>query len=151
MDTMIVVWAVLIVIFLVVEGATPGLVSIWFAVGALASLLSAFLKAPLWLQIILFIVVSCTALYFTRPLAKKFVNKKITPTNADMVIGATALVTQRIDNIAGTGAVSVGGKIWTARSATGEAVEEGALTVVKSIEGVKLIVKMQTEKQLAKM
>ena len=151
MDTMIVVWAVLIVIFLVVEGATPGLVSIWFALGALASLLSAFLNAPLWLQIIIFVTVSCAALYFTRPLAKKFVNRKITPTNADMVIGATAVVTQRIDNITGTGAVTVGGKIWTARSATDEPIEAGTLTVVKSIEGVKLIVKMQSEKQLAKM
>ena len=150
MDTMIIVWAVLIVVFLVVEGATAALASIWFALGALASLISAFLSAPLWLQIIIFIAVSIAALVVTRPLARKFVDRKIQPTNADMAIGATAVVTKRIDNIAGTGTVSVGGKLWTARSATGDPIEEGTLTVVRSIEGVKLIVMMQ-EKQLAKM
>ncbi len=55
MDTMIVVWAVLIVVFFVVEGATAGLASIWFAAGALVALAAAFLDAPIWLQIAIFI------------------------------------------------------------------------------------------------
>ena len=140
MDTMTIIWTVLIVVFLVIEGVTAGLASIWFAAGALVALVASFLNAPVILQIILFIVVSIITLVLTRPLAKKFVNKKIQPTNADRVIGATATVTERIDNIAGIGTVSVGGRIWTARSATGEIIEEGTITEIKSIEGVKLIV-----------
>ena len=143
-DTMTTVWVVLIVVFLVVEGATAGLTSIWFAAGALAALAAVFLDASVWLQIAVFLVVSVIALIATRPLAKKYVNKKAEPTNADKVIGGNAAVTERIDNFAGTGAVTVSGRLWTARSATDEPIEAGTLTVVRRIEGVKLIVEPAT-------
>ncbi len=140
MDTMIVVWAVLIVVFFVVEGATAGLASIWFAAGAIFALAAAFLDAPIWLQVVIFIVVSVACLFFTRPLARKYVNRKIQPTNADKVIGSTVTVTERIDNIERTGEVSVGTRIWIARSESGSPIETGALVIVKAIEGAKLIV-----------
>lgn len=144
MSTMTIVWLALIVVFLIVEGATAGLASIWFAFGALIALAGELLHAPLWLQIALFIVASVAALLVTRPLARKYVNPKIQPTNADMVIGVEARVTERIDNIEGTGAVAVGGKIWTARSAAGELIEKDSLITVRKIEGVKLIVDPQS-------
>lgn len=134
-----VVWVVLMVVFLAVEAITPGLTSIWFGLGAFVALISAFVGAPIWLQAVLFFVVSIVALVFTRPLARKFVNKRVQATNADKVIGSQATVTERVDNIAGTGAASVGGRIWTARSAGGGVIEAGELTTVKSIEGVKLL------------
>lgn len=134
-----VVWVVLMVVFLAVEAITPGLTSIWFGLGAFVALISAFVGAPIWLQAVLFFVVSIVALVFTRPLARKFVNKRVQATNADKVIGSQATVTERVDNIAGTGAASVGGRIWTARSACGGVIEAGELTTVKSIEGVKLL------------
>ena len=140
MDTMIVVWAVLIVVFFVVEGATAGLASIWFAAGALFALAAAFLDAPIWLQVVIFIIVSLACLFFTRPLARKYVNRRIQPTNADKVIGTTVTVTERIDNIDRTGEVSVGERIWIARSESGAPIEPGTLVVVKAIEGAKLIV-----------
>lgn len=143
MSTMTMVWIALMVVFLIVEGATAGLASIWFALGALVALAGERLHAPLWLQITLFIVASVAALLVTRPLARKYVNAKIQPTNADMVIGVEARVTERIDNIEGTGAVSAGGKIWTARSATGDSIEKDSLIIVRKIEGVKLIVEPQ--------
>lgn len=149
MDTMIIVWAVLVVVFLVAEGATPGLVSIWFAAGALVALGSAFLSFPIWSQAIIFVVVSVASLLLTRPLAHKYVNRKTQPTNADKVIGATATVSERIDNIEATGAVLVGGRTWTARSSTGDIIEKGSLTKIKSIEGVKLIVEPLRETDMA--
>lgn len=138
--TITTLWLIVMVLFLVVEAATVGLVCIWFAVGALAALIAALLGAEIWLQIVLFLVVSAVALYFTRPLAKKYVNAKVEPTNADMVIGKECRVTEAIDNIAGTGAVYVDGKTWTARSESDEVIPEGALVTAKRIEGVKLIV-----------
>jgi len=149
MDTMTVVWAVLIVIFLVVEGATAGLTSIWFAAGALAALAVAFLDAPVWLQIMLFVVVSIATLLLTRPFAKQFVSKKIQPANADKIIGTIATVTERIDNILGAGTVSVGGRIWMARSETGDIVKEGTLALVTAIQGAKVIVAPLTSAQTA--
>ena len=138
---MTVLWLIAMIVFLVVEGLAPGLVSIWFALGSLASLISAMLGAPIWLQLVWFFVVSAATLLITRPLAKKYVNARVTPTNADMAIGQDCIVTEAIDNVAGTGAVSVGGKIWTARmdEKDGRA-EKGAVLRVLRIEGVKLIV-----------
>ena len=136
------VWVVLMIVFLVVEGAAPGLVSIWFALGALAALISALLGAQLWLQCVWFIVVSLLALIATRPLAKKYVNSKTQATNADMLIGQECIVTETIDKLRGSGAVSIGGKVWTARADGEETViGEGTVAVVERIEGVKLIVR----------
>ena len=139
-------WLVAMIVLLIVEGLAPGLVSIWFAIGALAALISSLLHAPLWLQLLWFVVVSLAALLLTRPLAKKYVNARTVPTNADMAIGQDCVVTETIDNIAGTGAVSVGGKIWTARMAAVDGhAEKGAVLRAVRIEGVKLIVEEKPE------
>lgn len=135
------IWLGAIVLFLVVEALVPGLVSIWFAFGALAALISALLSAPLWLQFVWFIAVSVAALALTRPLARKYVNARVQPTNADMLIGQECLVTETIDNLHATGAVSVGGKVWTARSeGDSMTIPRGSMARVLRIEGVKLIV-----------
>ncbi|MBQ3481077.1 MAG: NfeD family protein [Oscillospiraceae bacterium] len=135
-------WVVLMIGFLVVEGIAPGLVSIWFALGALAALISALLGAQVWLQAVWFIVISVLALVLTRPLAKKYVNSRTQATNADMLIGQECIVTETIDKLHGTGAVSVGGKVWTARADDPERIiEKDSVAVVERIEGVKLIVR----------
>lgn len=139
-DNMSIVWVVIMVVFLVVEAATAGLTCIWFAIGALAALIAALFGAPIWLQLVWFFVVSVVTLYFTRPLVLKYVNSRSQPTNADMVIGKEALVTEAIDNVESAGAVAVGGKVWTARSENGEPIEVGSIVAVLRIEGVKLIV-----------
>ena len=139
-DNLSIVWVVIMVVFLVVEAATAGLTCIWFAIGALAALIAALFGAPIWLQLVWFFVVSVVTLYFTRPLVLKYVNSRSQPTNADMVIGKEALVTEAIDNVESAGAVAVGGKVWTARSENGEPIEVGSIVTVLRIEGVKLIV-----------
>ena len=139
---MTVVWLIAMIVLLVIEGVVPGLISIWFALGALAALVSALLHAPLWLQIVWFLAVSIVALALTRPLAKKYINSKTQPTNADMLIGKECVVRESIDNVLGAGAVSVDGKVWTARTENDDIkVPEGSRAVVVRIEGVKLIVK----------
>lgn len=139
---MTVVWLIAMIVLLVVEGVVPGLISIWFALGALAALVSALLHAPLWLQIVWFLAVSIVALALTRPLAKKYINSKTQPTNADMLIGKECVVRESIDNVLGAGAVSVDGKVWTARTESDDMkAPEGSRAAVVRIEGVKLIVK----------
>ena len=135
------VWAALIVVFLILEGMTAGLVTIWFAVGALAAMLASIFGAPLWLQLVWFFVISIAALCITRPLARKYINGKIQATNADMYVGKECLVLETIDNVAGTGSVKVAGKVWTARSAGDSVTPEGTRDEAARIEGVKLIVK----------
>ena len=138
-------WVIALVVFLVIEAITVGLTSIWFAAGALAAWICTLLGAPVWLQVAVFIVVTAVALYFTRPLVKKYINGKVVPTNADANIGKECRVTETIDNIAGTGAVYVDGKTWTARSDNDEVIPEGELVTALRIEGVKLIVSKSTE------
>ena len=133
-------WVIAMVVFLVVEAVTVGLASIWFAVGALIAMFTAMVGAPIWLQILVFLAVSALTLYFTRPLVKKYVNGKVQPTNADMLIGKECRVTETIDNIAGTGAVYVDGKTWSARCENDEVIPEGMLVKAIRIDGVKLIV-----------
>lgn len=133
-------WIIAMVVFLVIEAVTVGIVSVWFAIGALFAMVTAMLGANLWVQITVFLVVSAIALYFTRPLVKKFVNSKVEPTNADMLIGKECRVVETIDNLSGTGAVYVDGKTWTARTVDEEIIPKGQLVKAERIEGVKLIV-----------
>ena len=144
---MTIFWASAAVLFIIIEAATVGIASIWFALGSLCALVAALLGAPLWLQIAWFVVISIATLIFTRPLVKKFVHAKRQPTNADRVIGMVCAVTETIDNISGTGCVSADGKLWSARSVDGIIIEEGTLVEVKDIQGVKLMV-IPTQQEL---
>lgn len=137
----IIFWVVALVVFLIVEAVTAGLVSIWFVFGSLVALICAALGAAVWLQIFWFVIVSVATLVLTRPLVKRYVDSRSVATNADRSIGRAAVVTERIDNLAATGAVKLDGVVWTARS-TDDAVtiETGERVTVRAIEGVKLIV-----------
>ena len=133
------VWIAAIVVFLIVEGVTVGLTSIWFACGSLAALITELLRLSLWVQLAVFLIVSAAALWFTRPLVKRH-NAKRAATNADRVLGQTGLVISCIDNLEETGLVHADGKDWSARSVSGQAIEAGTKVTVIRIEGVKLIV-----------
>ena len=137
---MSIVWLALMVLLLILEAATAGLTSIWFALGALAALIASLFGGALWLQLVWFFAVSLLTLWLTRPLALKYLNSRRVATNADRVIGAEAVVTEDIDTVAGSGAVHVDGHEWTARSGSGANIAKGAVVRVERIEGVKLIV-----------
>lgn len=134
----IVLWAILAAVFLVLEAGTVALVSIWFAVGALAALVAAVLGAAMWLQVTVFLAVSVLLLAL---LWKKVRAKAIgTKTNVDSVIGAEGYVTEPIDNVSYTGRVKLGGITWAARSTSGAPIDAGTLVRVDRVEGVKVFV-----------
>ena len=134
------IWFGLLILFGILEAVTVSVVSIWFMAGSLAAILAALCGASLPVQIVLFLAVSVGLLACLRPLVRKYASPKITATNADRVIGKTAVVTESIDNIAAQGAVKVGGVVWTARSSGGKPIAAGAQVQVDRIEGVKLYV-----------
>lgn len=139
-QNMSIVWLVLMVLLFIIEAATAGLTVIWFALGALAALIATLFGAQIWLQVLWFLVVSIATLWFTRPLALKYLNGRSVATNADRVVGMEGVVCEDIDNLAGTGAVKLDGKEWTARSDSGANIPSGSVVKVRRIEGVKLIV-----------
>ena len=138
--TMTSFWVIAAVVFLIIEGATVGVVSVWFALGSLCAMVCSMLGANIVVQIAVFLIVSAVTLYFTRPIIKKYINSRVVPTNADMLIGKECRVVETIDNLAGTGAVYVDGKTWTARSIGDLVISEGELVTAVRIDGVKLIV-----------
>ena len=113
-------WLALLILLVLIELATMGLTTIWFAAGALVATIAAACGAPVLVQVILFLVVSVLMLVFTRPVA---------------------IVTGRIDNLHSCGQVTLKGMEWSARSQETEGtIEEGTVVIVKKIDGVKLIV-----------
>lgn len=134
------VWLGLVILFLIAEGATVSLVSLWFAAGAVVAMFAALLGAGAWLQTGLFLVVSGALLLMLRPVVRRYLVPKITPTNVDSLVGSTGLVTEAIDNVTASGQVKLGAMEWTARSTTGENIPQGTLIRVDRIEGVKVYV-----------
>ena len=132
-------WLIALVVFLMVEASTVTMVSLWFAVGALAALIVSLFAGLGW-QIAVFLVVSAICLTALRPLARKYFKPRITRTNVDAVIGSQGYVTTPIDNMAATGKVKLGAMEWTARSTSGEPIPAGTLVKVDRIEGVKAFV-----------
>ena len=140
-------WLALMIVFLVVEASTVSVVSLWFAAGALAALLTDVLGGPIWLQILLFVVVSGILLWQLRPITKKYFTPKLTRTNVDAVAGTTGTVLEDIDNTAATGRVKLGAMEWSARSTDGTPISAGTLIRVDKVEGVKVFVTVIKETQ----
>lgn len=122
-----------------------GLTSVWFAMGSLMALVCALLGGNLWIQLTLFVVTSALTMLAFRPLARRFINERVEPTNVDRIIGTEALVTEEIHNLQGRGAVSIGGLTWSARSEEDDRIPVGTLVRVKRIEGVKVYVEKVKE------
>ncbi len=133
------IWLGILAAFLIAEALTMYLTTIWFALGALIAGIVSFF-APLPVQIFVFVAVSAIALGFLRPLTRRYITPHKKHTNADRVLDQIGLVTEDIDNAFAAGAVSVGGKLWTARSYSGEPIPKGSEVRTLMIEGVKLIV-----------
>lgn len=148
MNELMMFWLVVLILSIGIEVWSLGLTSIWFAGGALAAIAAAFFGGPLWLQVILFFLVSLALLIFTRPIAVKYFNRERVKTNVESMVGRQAIVIGRIDNLQGIGQVTVGGQEWSARSfEDGKRLEAGTVVVVVAVSGVKLIVKEDPQMQ----
>lgn len=135
------IWLIVFVACIVIEIITMGLTTIWFAGGALIAAVGAAFGAPIWLQIVLFVLVSLVLLYFTRPIAVKYFNKDRVKTNAESLVGKQAIVISEIDNLQGIGQVTVSGQEWTARTVDeGVTLPVGSVVIIRGINGVKLMV-----------
>lgn len=149
MDTVILIisWLLLAAIFIVIEIITLGLTTIWFAGGSFVAAIAAVAGASLPVQVILFVVVSVGLLALTRPLAVKHLDSKTEKTNAEGLVGQTAVVLQEINNLQESGQAKVNGMEWTARAKNTEDIfPKGAVVKIVEIQGVKLIVEQFEEK-----
>ena len=137
---MVIVWTIVLIAALIVEGATFALVAIWFAAGALGALIAAGLGAPFIVQLIIFVSLAAVMLIFTRPFLKKLLPNKFIPTNSELEVGRTAVVIEAVDNATGKGRVKLGGVNWAAISENDEDIPVDEVVVVKEIRSAKVVV-----------
>lgn len=144
MDYYLVIWLALLIILGIIEFATLGLTTVWFCAGAVVAIIANICGAPLIVQIVLFLIISIVTLIFTRPLVIRYINKDRIKTNADSLIGKSAIVVEEIDNLKAMGTVNINGQEWTARCEDENGnIEAGEVVEIKAIQGVKLIVAKQ--------
>lgn len=141
METTSICWLVVFILLILIELATMGLTTIWFAGGAVAGFVASMLGVNVVIQAAAFFAVSILLLFFTRPFAVRYINSNKTKTNVDGLIGQEALVLEEINNIRETGCARLEGKEWTARSMNDTVIPKDTVVTVERIEGVKLIVK----------
>jgi len=137
--SMIITWIVILIVAVIFEIATSDLVSIWFAIGALGSLACAALNLEIYIQFVVFAVISSILILVTRPLVKKLTSNTEIPTNADRLIGKIAEVTVDVPGF-GKGEVTVEFQRWGAISLNNQEFKTGSKVVIRKIEGNKLIV-----------
>lgn len=134
------IWIGFAIVMAVCEAATTQLVSVWFVLGAVCAAISTIFTPSIFIQLIVFLVVSAVSLAITRPLIKKFKKSaKAVSTNADRVIGKTGVVIVPIDDMLSVGQVKVLGETWSAISDNAPLKKDTKIKVL-SIEGVKLVV-----------
>ncbi|MBQ3501748.1 MAG: NfeD family protein [Oscillospiraceae bacterium] len=137
------VWLIIAVVLGVIEAVTVTLVSVWFAIGAIAAIIPAYFGVPLWGQILVFLAASAIAFAFTKRFFKDIVKVKKQPTNSDSLIGTDGIVTSEINNLEGTGKVYISGLTWSAKASDGDIIPEGAVVTVEKIEGASLFVHLK--------
>lgn len=137
-------WIIILIISIILEAASAALVSIWFALGAIVSLIASVLGASQIVQYVLFLSVSIISLALTRPIIKKLFPKPYTPTNGDMDIGELAIVIQEINSEKQTGRIRIKGVDWPAKSTSGEVIPENASVVIERKESNIVYVKYPT-------
>ena len=137
---MTVFWVILVIVFGVIEGLTMSLVTVWFAGGALISLIISLITDNVIIQVVAFFIVSIILLAFTRPICKDRLHTGEEKTNVDAMSGLSAIVTMEIKPFK-PGQVKVNGQIWTAIGKNNQSsIREGETVIIKGIEGVKVIV-----------
>ncbi len=137
-----VVWLVVFVAALIIEGMSSELVSIWFAAGSIVSLIVSFIpEVAWWIQLIIFAVISVASLVCLRPIIHKALKRTVVSSNVDELIHKKGRMTKGCDEF-NHGEVKVGGVLWTAYASDEKTpISEGATVEILAIEGNKLVVK----------
>ncbi len=135
-------WLLIILFLGTLEAITINLVSIWFVISALCSLILSFFWDNFTIQFAIFVLLGIILMLLTKkPLEQKLIKQK-EKTNLDRIIGMKGIVSENIDEMK-TGEVKVDGKSWSAISSV--PIEKGSIVKVLKIKGVKLEVERWEE------
>ena len=110
------VWAVLLIAFLIFEFVKANLYGACGAAGCVGGIIAfAFSLHPV-LQFVIAAAIAVVLIFTVRPIGMKYVNR-IKKHNAMLSLeGSDAIVICRVDNAQGVGVVNIAGREWSARS-----------------------------------
>lgn len=135
------IWFIIAILLILIEANTFNLVTIWFAIGAIATMfVSIFAHDIIWLQLLVFLATSILMVFTIRNYAVKKLKSQSIKTNVNSLIGKKAVVTETIEEFK-FGLVKLNGNYWTAKSEANEKIEKGQIVEIIDISGVKLIVR----------
>ena len=141
-DFMLWVWLGVVVVTIVLELITMDLVSIWFSLGGIISLLLSLIPNFYWpWQILVFVAISSLLILCFRKIAKKLLNKNSEgKTNLDLIVGQKVKVISRCDQDV-LGSTKLNDVVWSIKEIDNKAIEEGEYAEIVKVMGNKLIVR----------
>lgn len=132
-------WLLLALVLLGIEVLSLDLLFASFAVGAFAAAIAGAAGVPVLGQFIIAAGVALVTLLGLRPFALKFLHQKEVTTNVGSLVGAAAVVLERVDTR--DGRVKIGGEVWSARTTSAEtSFPAGSDLTVVRIDGATAIV-----------
>ena len=97
-------WIVIVLLAIAVEAATADLVAIWFMPAALVSMVLSLLDVSIGIQVAVFFVLVVVFMLLSKLFLRRYLKRRPNEkTNADSLLGKTAIVTKRIENEAQSG------------------------------------------------
>ena len=142
----VLIWAIAVAAFIIIAIATVQLVSVWFAAGALITLMCTyFFELSMLQQVGIFVISSAVLVALTFPYLKSRRSKKHIGTNIELDVGKSAVVIEDIDEEKGMGRVTLGGVDWSAQPLDHEQIiPKGSIVTVEEVQGAKLVVSQKT-------
>ncbi len=131
------VWIGLFVVFVVVEGITTSLVTIWFAAAAVPTIFLALLGVPINVQVLSFIIMSLILLILSKRYLKSPYAKGELSTNVDAIIGKMGIAKEEISKDK-KGYAKVEGLDWLCFTNSNEIIRNEDKVIVKAVSGAKL-------------
>lgn len=134
-------WLSIVIFLSILEITTVNLVSVWFVISGILSMIASLFTNNILIQIAIFVIFGLIFMLMTRKIVKKLVPKK-TKTNLDRIEGMTGIVVEKITKNK-PGAVKVDGKVWTAQA--NETINQDEIVKILEINSTKLKVEKTKE------
>ncbi|MFW5867121.1 MAG: NfeD family protein [Armatimonadota bacterium] len=133
------IWIIVGVIALIIDLLSGTMFMLWVAGGCfVGGAVAALFPEVAWAPWAAFAGSTAVLLYLGRPLARRFQQQTLTPSNVDAVIGQEGIVLEAIDPVSNTGRVRIGSEEWRARS--DEQIDPGERVCVLGVEGATAVV-----------
>jgi membrane protein implicated in regulation of membrane protease activity len=133
------IWIIAGVIALIIDLLSGTMFMLWVAGGCfVGGVVAALVPELAWAPWAAFVASTAVLLYLGRPLARRFQDQKLIPSNVDALVGQEGIVLEPIDPVSNTGRVRIGSEEWRARA--DQHIDSGERVCVLGVEGATAVV-----------